>query len=91
MYEEKVIDDLIEAGWHVLESNFDETALQNWRDRALICLTKLLGQEHTYTQQFSDWVTQREEVNLMAAGGVLVAAKEVMLKTLSASKEAHLH
>jgi hypothetical protein len=91
MHEEKAIDDLIEAGWYVLDSNFDETALQNWRDRALICLTKLLGQEHVYTRQFSDWVEHRERLNLMAAGGVLVAAKEIVLKTVSASGDTHLH
>ncbi len=91
MYEEKSIDDLIEAGWYVLDSNFDETALQNWRDRALTCLTKLLGPEHVYTQQFNDWVRNREKLNVMAAGGVLVAAKEIVLKTRSISDNAREH
>jgi hypothetical protein len=79
MYQERLIDNLIEAGWHVLDTDFDETALQNWRELAHICLTDLLGSDHIYVQQFTDWVRQREKVNLMAAGGVLVAAKEVVL------------
>jgi hypothetical protein len=91
MHEQKAIDDLIEAGWYVLDSNFDESALKNWRERALVCLTDLLGHEHVYTQQFSDWVKHRERLNLMAAGGVLVAAKEMILKTISTSEGAHLH
>jgi hypothetical protein len=91
MYEGKSIDDLIEAGWYVLDSNFDEIAVRSWRDRALICLTDLLGPEHVYTQQFADWVRHGERVNLMAAGGVLVAAKEIALKALSVADDAHLH
>jgi hypothetical protein len=78
MHQERLIDNLIEAGWHVLDTDFDETALQNWRELAHICLTDLLGSDHIYVQQFTDWVRQREKLNLMAAGGVLVAAKEVV-------------
>ena len=35
------IDALIEAGWYVVESDFDETAVQNWRKRANECLADL--------------------------------------------------
>ncbi len=28
MHQERLIDNLIEAGWHVLDTDFDETALQ---------------------------------------------------------------
>jgi hypothetical protein len=80
MYQERLIDSLIEAGWHVLDTDFDETALRNWRELALICLTDLLGSDHIYVQQFTEWVRHTEKVNLMAAGGVLVAAKEMVSK-----------
>lgn len=83
MYQESLIDSLIEAGWHVLDSDFDETALRNWRELALTCLTDLLGSDHIYVQQFTGWVRQREKLNLMAAGGVLVAAKEMASKMKS--------
>ncbi|MGO9566869.1 MAG: hypothetical protein ACLP5H_04940 [Desulfomonilaceae bacterium] len=83
MHQERLIDNLIEAGWHVLDTDFDEAALRNWRELALICLTDLLGSDHVYVQQFDDWVRHREKLNLMAAGGVLVAAKEMASKMKS--------
>ncbi len=84
MYRERLIDNLIEAGWHVLDTDFDETALRNWRELALTCLTDLLGSDHIYVRQFTEWVREREKVNLMAAGGVLVAAKEMASRMKSA-------
>ena len=81
MLKEKLIDDLIEAGWCVVDTYFNETAFRNWRERALICLTDLLGPEHVYVQQFNDCLRQSEKLNLMAGAGVLVAAKEIALKT----------
>lgn len=81
MLKEKLIDDLIEAGWCVLDTYFSEAAFQNWRERALVCLTDLLGPEHVYVQQFNDCLRQSEKLNLMAGAGVLVAAKEIAAKT----------
>jgi hypothetical protein len=89
MYEERLIDDLIEAGWHVVHTNFDETALKNWRERAVTCLTDLLGSEHIYVRQFTEWVRQKETVNFMAAGGVLAAAKEVAFRPNSGKAPAY--
>jgi hypothetical protein len=89
MYQERLIDSLIKAGWHVLDTDFDEAALRNWRELALICLTDLLGSDHIYVQQFTEWVRQREKVNLMAAGGVLVAAKEMVSKMKTVSRSVH--
>jgi hypothetical protein len=89
MYRERLIDSLIEAGWHVLDTDFDEAALRNWRELALICLTDLLGSDHIYVQQFAEWVRQRERVNLMAAGGVLVAAKEMVSKMKPVGHSVH--
>ena len=40
---EQRIDDLIEAGWGVLDSDFDPVAFQRWRRRAFDCLTPWLG------------------------------------------------
>ena len=56
MRTEKPIDDLIEAGWWVLHSDFDETAFDNWRNKAAICLESLLGEDHTSTKSFKDHV-----------------------------------
>ena len=83
MLKEKLIDDLIEAGWRVLHTYFNETAFQNWRERALICLTDLLGPEHVYVQQFNDCLQHSEKLNLMAGTGVLVATREMRRKANS--------
>jgi hypothetical protein len=80
MLEEKLIDDLIEAGWYVLDTNFDETAFRNWRERALCCLTNLMGPDHHYTQSFQSWVQGHDKNNVLTGGGILSAAKEELTK-----------
>jgi hypothetical protein len=75
MLVEKHIDDLIEAGWNVIESDFDELAFLMWKKRAFDCLKQMLGPEHTYTQYFRDYVRQAEARNLLAGKGILTAVK----------------
>ncbi len=58
MLVDNMIDDLIEAGWYVLESDFDLKALSNWRKEAFECVTALMGPDHTYTQYFKDFVRE---------------------------------
>jgi len=36
---------LVEAGWHVIESDFDTAAFLTWRDAAVKCLNELMGPE----------------------------------------------
>lgn len=75
---EKRIDDLINAGWHVLDSDFDVTAFRQWRKRAVDCLDSLLGPDHTYSRHFRDYVNRQEPKSILAAGGILTAAKETV-------------
>jgi hypothetical protein len=75
---EKRIDDLIDAGWHVLDSDFDVTAFRQWRERAVDCLDSLLGPDHTYSRHFRDYVNRQEPKSILAAGGILTAAKETV-------------
>jgi hypothetical protein len=70
------IDDLIEAGWFVLDSDFDPVAFQHWRQRAFDCLSAVVGPDHVYTRHFATFVRQGGKVDLLAAGGILSAAKE---------------
>ncbi|MGD9818557.1 MAG: hypothetical protein AB7V04_07630 [Desulfomonilaceae bacterium] len=49
---EERIDDLIKAGWYVLDSDFDTAALQHWRLKAFHCCDALLGSDHVTTQYF---------------------------------------
>lgn len=72
---EKRIDDLIEAGWQVLENDFDEAAFQRWRTEAFKFLSAVLGSEHTYTQYFKRYVRELESSEVLTGGGILAAAK----------------
>jgi hypothetical protein len=72
------IDDLIEAGWCVVESDFDPVAFQQWRRRAFDCLTAMFGPDHVYTRHFENLVRQGRKTDILAAGGILSAAKEQM-------------
>ncbi len=73
---ERRIDDLIKAGWGVLESDFDPDAFQHWRRMALESLHAIFGPDHIYTKYFEHFVQQGGRKNLLAAGSVLVAAKQ---------------
>ncbi len=75
MLVEKRIDELIEAGWEVLRSDFDERAFLNWKKRAVDCLTDLVGSEHMYTAYFKDFVTAADSRKVLAGSGLLFAAK----------------
>ena|SRR5208283_139954 len=76
MSAEQRIDDLIKAGWGVLESDLDPTAFQLWRRSAFDCLAAMFGPDHVYTRHFENLVRQGGKTNLLAAGGILIAAKE---------------
>jgi len=69
---------LIKAGWEVVDSDFDPIAFQNWRLKAFECLRAIFGPDHVYTKYFQHFVEQGDRTNVLAAGGVLVAAKEQM-------------
>jgi hypothetical protein len=72
------IDELIKAGWGVVDSDFDPAAFQHWRLKAFECLIDMFGPDHVYTKYFEQFVKQGDGTNVLAAGGVLVAAKEQM-------------
>lgn len=76
---ERQIDDLIESGWDVLNSNFDPIVFQNWRNQAADCIVALLGPHHTYTEYFNSFVQFPEPKNLLTGKGILTAAREGMV------------
>ncbi len=78
---EQRIDDLIEAGWSVLNSDFDDTAFANWCRKALDCVLALAGPLHPYTLYFRDFVEEAETKSLLAGQGILIAAKEQIATT----------
>ena len=76
---ERRIDDLIEAGWGVVNSDFDPIAFHHWRRSAFDCLTAMFGPDHVYTKHFEKLVRQGGKTDILAAGGILIAAKEQAL------------
>ncbi len=73
---EQRIDELIELGRVVVESDSNTIAFQNWRFKALGCLSTRFGPDHVYTKYFEHFVRQGDTKNVLAASGVLVAVKE---------------
>jgi hypothetical protein len=71
MLVEKRIDDLIEAGWHVLDSDFDAAAFQHWRKQAFKCMKDLLGPDHTYTRSFGNYLQSVEGKKGVSEGGII--------------------
>ena len=74
MLVEKEIDHLIEAGWRVLRSDFNEVVFGEWRKEALSCLTTLCGSEHAYTEYFRNKIRKAAVGNVLTGVGVLTAA-----------------
>jgi len=77
------IDELIKAGWGVVDSDFDQEAFKHWRLKAFECLNAMFGPDHVYTKYFEQFVKQGDKTHVLAAGGVLVAAKEQIRGPLS--------
>lgn len=67
---------LIRAAWEVIERDFDEAAYMDWREEASACLSEMLGSDHIYSRQFEETANKPVTLNLLAAGGILEAAKE---------------
>lgn len=82
---EQLVDNLIEAGWHVIDSDFDMVAFTHWRKQALDCIGALMGPAHAYTHYFRDFVDQAEKTSLLTGAGILVATKEQMVRSQSHS------
>jgi hypothetical protein len=72
----KAIDELIDAGWQVLESDFDPVAFMKWRRRAYECVVALLGPDHPYALFFEQFVSQDNRGSLLTGAGILAATKE---------------
>jgi hypothetical protein len=77
---EQLVDNLIEAGWRVIDSDFDMMAFSHWRKQALDCIGALMGPTHAYTHYFRDFVEQAEKTSLLTGAGILVATKEQLAK-----------
>ena len=70
------LDQLIEAAWRVIETDFDPVVFQQWRAHALACVTEMVGPDHYYTHCFREYVQDAREPPILAGRGILEAVKE---------------
>ena len=76
----KPIDELIRAGWDVIDSDYHPVAFQHWRHKAYACLVQLLGSDHVYTQYFREFIREPRPKDSLTGTGILAAVKEEMAK-----------
>jgi hypothetical protein len=57
----RAIDDLIDAGTKLLESDFSEADFQEWRRKARMCLITMLGPDHSHVRNFAGGKLEDEE------------------------------
>lgn len=59
---------LVEAGWHVIESDFDTAAFLTWREAAVKCLNELMGPEFERSRNSRELSDQAESRRGVVAG-----------------------
>ena len=72
----KRLDELIEAGWHILDTDFEENAFQEWREKAYKYIVATVGEDHQYAEYFRQYVSKSKPTDILAGGGILIATKE---------------
>jgi hypothetical protein len=72
---EKRLDALIDAGWDVLESDFDERVFLRWRKQAYECVSQLVGKDHPYAERLKAKIFSAEPSTALADVGILTAAR----------------
>jgi hypothetical protein len=75
------MDDLINAVWNVMDDECDQGTVQQWRIKALKILNDYLGPDHYYTQSLKKNFDELARRSLLAAGGILIAAREELSRT----------
>ena len=56
---DEAFEALVEAGYQVVETDLDEMAFREWRQKAVNCIAALLGSDHPYARSFSEQCTRR--------------------------------
>jgi hypothetical protein len=74
------LNDLINSGWSLLENGFDLQAFLAWKQLSFACLAGLLGPLHFYTRNFRRFTEEGSPKGLLAAEGILTAAREEIAK-----------
>lgn len=74
------LNDLITAAQGMLSAGFDVKTFMVWETLAFMALLSTLGPRHYYTQNFKHLTAEKGPRGLLAGKGILVAAKEEILK-----------
>jgi hypothetical protein len=69
--------ELIRAAWNVMDKDFGEAAIIDWRRKASAYLAEMFGPEHHYCREFEQSLAGSNRLNILAGEGVLEAAKAV--------------
>ena len=72
----KCLDGLIEGAWRIMGSRGGSEVFDPWKENCLKCLSLLMGTDHHYTHCFKTYVQHTDLLSLLAAGGLLEAARE---------------
>jgi hypothetical protein len=59
----KQFDALVEAGWYVIDTEFDETALKFWKEKAYDFLNTFVGPDHADTMVFRESLNSRMQAH----------------------------
>jgi hypothetical protein len=73
------LNGLISEAQRMLSAGFDVKTLMVWEALAFMALLSTLGPSHYYTQNFKQLASEKSPKGLLAAKGILVAAKEEIL------------
>ena len=71
------LNELISVASVILDKGFDLQAFLNWKKTSFKTLNAHLGPAHYYTLNFGR-LTEPNERGLLAGGGILLAAKELL-------------
>jgi hypothetical protein len=72
----KCLDGLIEGAWRIMGSRGGSEVFEPWKENCLKCLSLLMATNHHYTHCFKTYVQHPDLLSLLAAGGLLEAARE---------------
>lgn len=77
---DEAFEALVQAGYQVVETDFDEMAFKEWRQKAVNCIAALLGSEHPYARSFSEHVRRCDLNSLFLGRGLVDATKRYVLE-----------
>ena len=79
--------ELIDTAQAMLNAGFDLDTFLHWRHLAFLCLLGLVGPLHFYTRRFRQLKNEPSPQNLLAAAGILEAARQQVANPVVARQQ----